>query len=165
LHSCAAGSATDAYTICGAQSLLVWITNVSTSSTWMLTWRFATANKYNGHTMSAYRFKLHSRSTMFGAWTLCLTVCPMADESNTSLWLMISDKSVLILPWTLEFQSTRSQGFWIKLLFLEATQFMFAKITGRNSQVERSWLGPLWMTFATFWFKLADPCKTAASSV
>jgi putative transposase len=36
--------------------------------------------------------------TMFGAWTLCLTVCPMADESNASRSQMTSATSALILP-------------------------------------------------------------------
>ena len=42
-------------------------------------------------------FKLNARSTMFGARTLFLTVCPMADGSNASQLPMISVINALIL--------------------------------------------------------------------
>ena len=86
---------------------------------------------------------------MFGAWTLSLIVCLTAEESNASQLPMTSATSALILQWTLESPANMSQGFWIRLQFLEATQLQFAQITVRNSQAEPSWLGPLCMAFAT----------------
>ena len=68
----------------------------------MPTWRCAPVRKLSAHQTSVYRFKLHARSTMFGAWILSLTVCLTAEESNASLWPMTSATSELTLQWTLE---------------------------------------------------------------
>ena len=58
--------------------------------------------KVSTNQTSMCRVKLHARSTMFGAWTLSRSVCPIADESNASRLLMTSVINALILQWTLE---------------------------------------------------------------
>ena len=63
------------------------------------------------HQSSVCRFKSHARSTMFGAWTLWLTVCLMEDESNASRSQMTSVTSALILQLTLESPVNMSLGF------------------------------------------------------
>jgi transposase InsO family protein len=57
---------------------------------------------------------------------------------------MTSVTSVLISPWTLESQANMSQGFWIRLQYLEATQLQFAQTTGRPEFTSRAFLA--WTT-------------------